>query len=443
MGSLSFEEVAKDLASFGLTGNQARVYVALTQLRIAPVSKIAQLSKIRREEIYRMMPKLEKLGLVEKALGKPIKYRSIPPKRALSILLEHEQEKANKKIAELTQMQKRLFEQLKSVEVDKEVEEEPRFVLISDRDQALRKIVEVLQKAKKEFSIVSSDYDFRFGYAYIADVFRKVLGNGVKARIVLEVNEIDAMTMKMLSEVEVFKDVAEVKHAGNLTSHMIIVDNTEILVGTFLRPTEEKHFDLWTDSPAYVDAMKMFFDRIWQDSVDIESRIEYLQTGKLIERTEVIKGRDAIYERGYAVYSRAETDKFTMTDSSGVKLSLRDFSSNNIELKKKGVRVRYLTQITNQNLELVEEMSKQFEVRHIDNLPFRCLLTETEAMFSWIPVKDMPEAAIYSNSPEMVRMMWVMAKNAWDNGVDAQSKIDEIRKGKPIARVSKPIEDYI
>jgi len=71
----SLEEAAKELASFGLTGNQARAYVALVKLRVASVSKIAQLSRIRREEIYRMMPKLERLGLVEKILGKPVKIQ--------------------------------------------------------------------------------------------------------------------------------------------------------------------------------------------------------------------------------------------------------------------------------------------------------------------------------------------------------------------------------
>jgi len=433
MALFSSEEAAKELASFGLTGNQGRAYVALIKLRVAPVSKIARLSKIRREEIYRMMPKLERLGLVEKILGKPIKYKSVPPKEALSILFRHERESAKRRIAELGEKRRLLLKQLKPFGVKTRVEEEggPQFVLILEREQALRKMVTMMRKAKKSIVIATPRYGVQYGYDY-ADVFRKALRKGVKAKILVEIDEVDGLMIKMLREAKLFKDAVELKHMDNLTSHMVIVDDAEVVVGTFLRPTAEKHVDLWTNSPAYVDVMKAFYDRIWEDSVDIKSRIEYLQTGKLIERTEVIKGRDAIYERGYEVYSRAKTDKLTMTDASGVQLSLRDFTSASIELKKRGVRVRYLTSVTDQNLELVEEMSKQFEVRHIDNVPFRSLLTETEAMFSWIPIKEMPAVVIYSNSPELVRMLWAMAENAWGNAVDAQSKIDEIRKEKPI-----------
>jgi len=439
----SFEEAAKELASFGLTGNQARAYVALVKLRVASVSKIAQLSRIRREEIYRMMPKLERLGLVEKVLGKPVKYKSVPPKEALSTLLEHERESVNSRMAELAEKGRRLLKQLKSVGVEGTVEEEgPRFVLIFDREQAVRKIATMIRKAKKSIAIATPRYGVELGYAYF-DIFGKAVRRGVKARLLLEIDEIDGLAIKMLRDAELFKGAVELRHVDNLTSHIVIADDVQVIVGTFLRPTGERHVDLWTNSPAYVDVMKVFFDRIWQDSVDVKSRIGYLQTGKLVERTEVIKGRDAIYERGYEVYSRAKTDKLTITDGSGVELSLRDFSSTNIELKKKGVRVRYLTNVTDQNLELVEEMSKQFEVRHTDVIPFGGLLTETEAIFSWVLLRDMPEAVIYSSSSELVRMMWTIAENAWDNAIDAQSRIDEIRKGKSIGRVSKPILEYI
>jgi len=59
-------------------------------------------------------------------------------------------------------------------------------------------------------------------------------------------------------------------------------------------------------------------------------------------------------------------------------------------------------------------------------------------MFSWVLLKDMPEAVIYSSSSELVRMMWAIAENAWDNAIDAQSRIDEIRKGKPIEEYQNP-----
>jgi len=430
----SFEEAAKELASLGLTGNQARAYVALVHFKVAPVREIARLSKIRREEIYRMMPRLERLGLVEKILGKPIRYKSVPPKEAISLLFERQRESAKRKTAELAEKRKHLLGKLKYGGAKRTVDEKgPSFILISDRKQATRKIATMIRNAKKSIDIATPRYGLQLGYAY-EDTFREAVKKGVRARILLEIVELDGLTVKTLRDAESSGDAIELRHVDNLTSHIVIVDGAEVIVGTFLIPTEEKHVDLWTNSPAYVGVMNAFFNRVWQDSTDIKSRIGYLQTGRLVESTEVIKGREAIYERGYEVYSRAKTDKFTITDGPGLELSLRDFSSASIELKKRGVRVRYLTKITDQNLQAAEEMSKEFEVRHMDYLPFRALLTETEAMFSWLPVKEMPEAAIYSNSPELVRMVWAMAENAWKNAVDAKARIDEIRKVEPIGR---------
>lgn len=276
-------EISEDLIDFGLTGNQAKVYVALVKLGVASVSQIARSSKIRREEVYRLMPKLQQLGLVEKILGKPIKYKSVPPREALSFLFKRERESAKKKIAELTEKRKRLLKQLKSVRVKRTVEEEdPRFVLISDRKQAIRKIATMIRKAKK-IAIAMPRYSAQFGYNY-ADVFRKAARKGMKARILLEIDELDGLIIKMLKEAELFKDVVELRHIDNLTSHMVIADNTEVIVGTFLRPTAKKHVDLWTNSPAYVGLMNAFFDTIWQNSIDIRSRIDEIRKGEPIGR---------------------------------------------------------------------------------------------------------------------------------------------------------------
>jgi sugar-specific transcriptional regulator TrmB len=68
----------------GLSLNQARVYLAILKLKIRTVGHIAKFSRVRREEIYRILPTLEKMGLIEKILGKPTEIRVTPIKNALS-----------------------------------------------------------------------------------------------------------------------------------------------------------------------------------------------------------------------------------------------------------------------------------------------------------------------------------------------------------------------
>ena len=57
---LSSEKNVEVLLDFGLTRNQAKVYVAIARLRLASVGQISKASKVRREDVYRILPKLEK-----------------------------------------------------------------------------------------------------------------------------------------------------------------------------------------------------------------------------------------------------------------------------------------------------------------------------------------------------------------------------------------------
>ena len=98
---LHSEKNAEILLDSGLTGNQAKVYFATARLRLASVAQISKASKVRREDVYRIMPKLEKLGLVEKLLGTPTKIRTTPVEEALSILIKHEEDTSSERVSTL------------------------------------------------------------------------------------------------------------------------------------------------------------------------------------------------------------------------------------------------------------------------------------------------------------------------------------------------------
>jgi sugar-specific transcriptional regulator TrmB len=53
---------------------------------------------VRREDVYRLLPKLEKRGLIEKLLGTPTKIRATPIKEAIAILIKREEEKASERV---------------------------------------------------------------------------------------------------------------------------------------------------------------------------------------------------------------------------------------------------------------------------------------------------------------------------------------------------------
>ena len=64
------------LLGLGLTLNQAKVYLAILKLQKTTVGQVANFSKVRREDVYRILPSLEKMGLIERFLGKPTEIRA-------------------------------------------------------------------------------------------------------------------------------------------------------------------------------------------------------------------------------------------------------------------------------------------------------------------------------------------------------------------------------
>ena len=89
---MEIPEHAKILNSLGLTFNEARVFLALSQLGAATAKAISNSSGLGREVVYQIMPKLLEKGLVEEAVTSPKSFRAVPLKEAYAILLQRKEE---------------------------------------------------------------------------------------------------------------------------------------------------------------------------------------------------------------------------------------------------------------------------------------------------------------------------------------------------------------
>jgi sugar-specific transcriptional regulator TrmB len=86
------DEGIQTLMGFGLTSAQATVYLTLVKLKKADAKTVAKLSNVARQDIYRVMPALERRGLVQKLIGIPMMYVATPLQDSFSILLERKKQ---------------------------------------------------------------------------------------------------------------------------------------------------------------------------------------------------------------------------------------------------------------------------------------------------------------------------------------------------------------
>lgn len=80
----------------GLTTRQAEVYITLCKFGQATAQECAIELQIARSEIYRTIPFLEKLGLIQRIIDFPTAFKAIPVTEGLSILLRQRSEQYKK-----------------------------------------------------------------------------------------------------------------------------------------------------------------------------------------------------------------------------------------------------------------------------------------------------------------------------------------------------------
>ena len=98
-GCLMQKDLVIKLSDFGFTTNQAKVYLSIIESGSISVAKIAQQTSLHVQDIYKILPKLEKMGLITKTLEKPVQIKAIPIEEALTHLVDIEREDSIKESA--------------------------------------------------------------------------------------------------------------------------------------------------------------------------------------------------------------------------------------------------------------------------------------------------------------------------------------------------------
>jgi sugar-specific transcriptional regulator TrmB len=262
------EENAEVLSDFGLTVNQARVYLAAARLGLAPVGLLSKVAKVRREDVYRILPILEKMGLVERILGKPIKIRALPAQEAFHVLIEREQEMANERISTLKAKRDAFLKHYKPFGM--ETKEEAHFTMVSGRTGIMTKELAMLKRASDAISIVTSRDKFAQFFNNYDEALRKAANRGIAIRMILNVTEHDDSILGSIKSYESAKVPIQLKYTDQRATHYMIVDYNQALVSTSGEPTLRETAHLWTDDSSLVGLLQKSFEGLWHASVELK-----------------------------------------------------------------------------------------------------------------------------------------------------------------------------
>ena len=265
---LSLEEHAEILSDFGLTHNEAKVYVATAKLGLASVSRISKVSGVRREDVYRMLPKLEKLGLVEKILGKPVQVRATPVEDGLSFLIKQEEELASVRLSQLIAKKSKFLKDFETYQVKPMEREGPHFALVSKKQAIVNKGLAMVKNAWSVVDVVVSRHEFYHLFAEYAASVTKALRKGVKVRVILDVSEEHDSILRVIEEYRSSAASFDLRYTYEPSSHFIIVDHGQAFVATSGETPIGQSPYLWTDNRSVVRLMQRYFEDLWHASIN-------------------------------------------------------------------------------------------------------------------------------------------------------------------------------
>lgn len=95
------------------------------------------------------------------------------------------------------------------------------------------------------------------------------------------------------------------------------------------------------------------------------------------------------------------------------------------DAKKRGVRIRYITEITTDNMRHCKELMQFAELRHLGGVRGSFAVSEGEFV-AGIRGKNVLEKLVYSDVPEVVSHQQDVFETVWATAVSAEEKMKEL-----------------
>lgn len=164
----------------------------------------------------------------------------------------------------------------------------------------------------------------------------------------------------------------------------------------------------------------------------IKSDTDNNNNNSLEEKTVVVYGEDKTTELIVQTLNNAQDRWDNYADCQGptVAMGVEQLRKGMRHAYERGVKIKYLSEITKHNINYCKELMKIAEVRHVDNAKGGMAVSESE----YIATAKLQEAKpvshlIHSNVMEIVEQQQYVFKSLWANAIPATQRIREIEDG--------------
>jgi two-component system, OmpR family, sensor histidine kinase VicK len=173
-----------------------------------------------------------------------------------------------------------------------------------------------------------------------------------------------------------------------------------------------------------------------------------ITSGASNEKTEVFHGEENAMKILLQTMSNVQKEALVCADanSAAFSMGLAPIKKGYSDFKRRQVRIRFITEITSENLQYVKELMNYAEVRHMDTVKGNMAVSETEYVATATLEGAKPiMQTIYSNAKPILEQQRYFFENLWIKAVHADQRIRQIEEGiEPrITKIIDSPEDVI
>ncbi len=448
------DRIRETFRDFGVTEKETEIYTYLAKHGALRGGEISKRSKTHKALVYRILESLQSKGLVTKTLESPARFIAVNFETVVDLKIKAKREEATL----LENTKKELLSYWKNI---KQATVEPaleKFAVIEGNHKIYPRISQMIRETEKQLYVVASFPGLvrseKFGV--IDAAFDNPSKSKIGLRLLTELNEQNLTEAKTL--------INRVLEAGfdfkgrnpalglSLFPRMVIRDSQEILF--FITPAESDYVPekdevcLWTNSKTLIQAFTVVFEDLWSNAIDIRAKLAALASTREDSETYIIPEAKGARERYNSAMQSAKKEVIMLTSSKGLVASARSAALLK-QLTKKGVSLKIMAPIVNENLKVAEQLGKNHDVRHVPVSYLETIIIDGKHLFQFKnPNPDHEETSVwpsfentfYTDDARYVRKMSTMLNNVWKNAAPLSAITLESFLGSSLSTVS--ISDF-
>jgi sugar-specific transcriptional regulator TrmB len=422
------------LTEYGFSREEAEVYVFLTAMGPTPARVIARRFAVNRMRAYRVLKGLEERGLIQRIMGRPVRYVATPAADVLSRSVEE----AKQRLMTLQADENRVLEDLAKIKTrEPEAAEEPRFRIYQGRQQVYELLSQMGGRVKREVNLVTTSLDLlRLSFWGLDDMLIRLSKEGKQVRMLVQVDE------SSVEEVERIMGNVEVRHISVPSPvRFAIVDDGEILTSVAMDDsmsmTTDDDTGLWTNAPSFIAAIKIFYESLWSLAPEAGAFIRAMRTGEKPREFRALRNREEYVSTLSSMIRGSERSIDLMVNR------LQDLPLSFDELADliKGKRVRVLTRVEYSRSGELSDLVQLTNLRHNaeDTNLTLVIVDGVESLLAtreWEAVRQ----AAWSNLDSYVAAMSLVFEDYWSKGKPAQQRFMELSTQQNLIEITETLK---